>query len=220
MVTKLKLLIVGGGDTAEILLSDPAFREITEEVVVIEKDSRRRSVFEKLGDVFFIEGDVINLPLHEYVNLREINAVFALTGRDEINFLVLAMASIYEVPIRIGIFRSKHVADIVKRLRLGIPLIKPSFLAGSLKQTITSMVSVREIHEVPAGKIYVVSISETDIAAYSKLGELKLEEDGAYVLAIFSGDNILPPSSDIILEPGYTLLVLAPNIEFAKKIRG
>jgi len=114
MVTKLKLLIVGGGDTAEILLSDPAFREITEEVVVIEKDSRRRSVFEKLGDVFFIEGDVINLPLHEYVNLREINAVFALTDRDEINFLVLAMASIYEVPIRIGIFRSKHVADIVK----------------------------------------------------------------------------------------------------------
>jgi len=82
------------------------------------------------------------------------------------------------------------------------------------------MVSVREIHEVPAGKIYVVFISETDIAAYSKLGELKLEEDGAYVLAIFSGDNILPPSSDIILEPGYTLLVLAPNIEFAKKIRG
>ena len=220
MVTKLKFLIVGGGDTAEALLSDPTFREIAEEVVLVEKDSNRRSVFEKLGDVFFIEGDIVNLPIHEYVNLKEINAVLALTGRDEVNFLVLALAHSYGVPIRIGVFRSAHIANIVKKLQLGIPIVKPSFLGKLLKQMTMSIVSIRELCTTPAGKVFMVSISETDMAAYSRLGDLKLEEDDAHVLAVISEHDILPPREDIVLEPGNILMVLAPNTNFIKKIRG
>ncbi len=220
MITKLRFLIVGGGETAEALLSDPEFKEIAEEIVVVEKDPTKRSVFEKLGDVFFIEGDITTLPIHEYVNLREINTVLALTGRDEVNFLVLALAHSYKIPIRIGVFRSRHIAEMVKKLQLGIPIVKPSFLGKIIKQITFSMVSTRELCITPAGRVYMISISETDIASNSRLGDLKLEEDGARVLAIISEQDILPPNTDIILEPGNILLVLAPNTNFIKKIRG
>jgi len=220
MITKLRFLIVGGGETSEALLSDPEFKEIAEEIVVIEKDPTKRSVFEKLGDVFFIEGDITTLPIHEYVNLREVNTVLALTGRDEINFLVLAIAHSYEIPIRIGVFRSRHIAEIVKKLQLGIPIVKPSFLGKMIKQITLSMVSAKELCTTPAGRVYMISISETDIASNSRLGDLKLEEDGAYVLAIISEQDILPPRTDTILEPGHILLILAPNANFIKKIRG
>jgi len=220
MITKLRFLIVGGGETSEALLSDPEFKEIAEEIVVIEKDPTKRSVFEKLGDVFFIEGDITTLPIHEYVNLREVNTVLALTGRDEINFLVLAIAHSYEIPIRIGVFRSRHIAEIVKKLQLGIPIVKPSFLGKMIKQITLSMVSAKELCTTPAGRVYMISISETDIASNSRLSDLKLEEDGAYVLAIISEQDILPPRTDTILEPGHILLILAPNANFIKKIRG
>jgi trk system potassium uptake protein TrkA len=220
MVTKLKLLVVGGGDTSEALLSDPVFKEIAEEVIVVDRDPSRRPVFERLGDVFFIEGDITTLPLHEYVNLKEVNAMLALTGRDEVNFLALAIAHSHEIPIRIGLFRNKHIADIVKRLHLGIPIIKPSLIGKMLKQVTMSMVSTRELGAIPAGRVYMISISETDMAAHSRLGDLKLEEENAYVLALIGDQDILPPSKDTVLEPGHILLVLAPNTNFIKRIRG
>jgi trk system potassium uptake protein TrkA len=220
MVTKLKVLVVGGGDTSEALLSDPAFKEIAEEIIVVERDPDRRSVFEKLGDVFFIEGDITTLPLHEYINLREVNAVLALTGRDEVNFLTLAVAHTHGVPIRIGLFRSRHIADIVKRLHLGIPIIKPTLIGKTLKQVTMTMVSTRELSATPAGRVYMISISETDAAVNSRLGDLKLEENNAYVLALIDDQGISPPSKDTVLEPGQVLLILAPNTDFIKKIRG
>ncbi|MEM0198919.1 MAG: potassium transporter TrkA, partial [Desulfurococcaceae archaeon] len=66
----------------------------------------------------------------------------------------------------------------------------------------------------------VVTISESDFSANSKLGDLKLEENGAKPLLVFQDSELKPVSEDTILTPGSVLFVLAPDDSFIRKIRG
>jgi len=221
-VAKLKLLIAGGGSTAEILLNDPAIREVIEEVIVVESNSNRRKALEKLGDIYVIEGDAADASIYNAINMREITAVLALTNKDEVNFLVLAIAKMHNVPIRIGVFSDEDIARAVRSLKLGVPIIKPTVTAGVIKQIVSSITSPKKYLELPLAeyKLYAITIGEDDMAVNSKIEELNLEESGAYPLLIFNGKELVPATPETVLHPGYTLFIMARDENFINKIKG
>jgi len=139
------LLIASGGDTVEALLRDPSIRDLVEQVIVIESDPRRRVDLERIGDVLVIEGDATDTSIYENLNTAEIDAVLALTSKDEVSSLVLAIASQYKVPIRIGVFREARIAEIARNLRLEIPIVKPTVVAGEIKRVFASLRSPVEL---------------------------------------------------------------------------
>lgn len=216
----LKVLIVGGGKITELLLLSPSIKDIFEEIVVIEKDSSRRPILERLGDVLVMEADAVDVSVYNNINMQEINAVLALTDKDEVNLLALSVAKVYEVPIRIGLFRNPEIAKIVSKLELGLPLIKHAIITSVLKHILASITEANLLAEVAGEKLYAITISEADYGANSKLGNLKLEENNAKPVLIFQDSELKPATEDVVLTPGSTLFVLAPDESFVKKIRG
>ncbi|MEM0325508.1 MAG: NAD-binding protein [Desulfurococcaceae archaeon] len=219
-MARLKVLIVGGGRVTELLLSSQFAKEKFEEVIVIEKDSSRRPILERLGDVLVIEADASDASVYNNINMQEVNAVLALTDRDEVNLLALSVAKVYEVPIRIGLFSNFEVARIASKLQLGLPLTKHTIVTSILKYILASITEAHLLAETPTEKLYVVTISESDFSANSKLGDLKLEENGAKPILVFQDSELKPVSEDTILTPGSVLFVLAPDDSFIRKIRG
>jgi trk system potassium uptake protein TrkA len=215
-------LIAGGGGTVEALLRDPSFRELVDQVVVIESDPKRRVELERLSDVLVIEGDASDASVYDNINMGEIDAVLALTNRDEVNFLVLAIASQYKVPIRIGVFKEQKIAEIVKNLKLGIPIVRPAIISGEIKRILSTLRSPMELCSTPIGeyKIYLVTVHEDDLAAGVKVEELNLEEDDAYILFIHNGGKLIPPGRNVEIQPGYSLFILARDEKFLAKIKG
>lgn len=222
-MAKLKLLIAGGGSTVEILLRDPIVKELIEEIIIIESDSERKAVLERLGDVYVIEGDATDTSIYSSINMREITTTIAATSRDEVNFLVLAVAKTYNVPIRIGIFKDEKIGDVVKSLKLGIPVVKPAVTAGVLKQILSSITRAVELSSFPIVadyKLYKVTIKEDDLVEGTRLEELHLEENDAYIIMIFNGKELIPPSPNVQITPGFTLFIMAKNDDFLKTIKG
>ncbi|MEM0099468.1 MAG: NAD-binding protein [Desulfurococcaceae archaeon] len=221
-MAKISMLIAGGGDTVETLLKDPVLRDLIDQVVIIENDPDRRLALERLGDVLVIEGNATDTSIYENIDMSEVDVVLALTSKDEVNFLVLAIATQFNVPIRIGVFKDDKVAEIVKNLKLGIPVIKPAITAGVIKQMLTSLVNPRVVAQLSASelRIYAVTIREDDLAAYTKLEELHLEEENAQVLMVYNGKEIVPAQPDMELVPGHILFILAQDEKFLGKIKG
>ncbi|MEM1628314.1 MAG: NAD-binding protein [Desulfurococcaceae archaeon] len=219
-MARFRVLIVGGGKVTESLLHDQSFRDLASEIIIIEKDPKRKPVLEKLGDVLVIEGDATDISIYEEINMKDIFAVLALTNSDEINLMVLAIAKSYEVPLRIGRFTEAKIAELVRQLQLGIAIVQPITIAGIVKQTLSSLTDVNTLGDINGKKLYVVTIGETDIAAGTRIGELRLEEVGAKIIMMFDGTGFKVPSPDDTLYPGVLLFILASNEEFLSRIKG
>lgn len=219
-MARLKVLIVGGGKITEMLLSSDEIKDIFEEVIIIEKEPSRRPVLEMLGDVMVIGVDAAKASAYSNVNLREVNAVLALTDRDEVNLLALSVAKVNEVPIRIGLFSDPETAKIVAKLELGLPIVKQSVITSMLKHMLTSITEARTTTLTSGERLYVVTISETDVAVNLRLGDLKLEEEGARPVLVFQDSELKPATENTILAPGNILFLLAPDESFLRKIRG
>lgn len=221
-MAKFNILIAGGGDTAELLLRDVSIRDLFDQVVIVESSPDRKTELERLGDILVLEGNAADSSIYEHIDMKEIDIVLALTNRDEINFLVLAIATQYNIPIRIGVFKDDKIAEIVTRLRLGIPIVKPAVVSGIIKQMISTLITPQVISPLSLGefKLYAVTIKDDDLAAYTKIEDLRLEEDNSHVLMVFNGKELEPPRNDLELKPGYTLFVLSQNGRFLSKIKG
>ncbi|MCY4069109.1 MAG: Trk system potassium transporter TrkA [Acidimicrobiaceae bacterium] len=86
-----RVLLLGGGRTAEILASRLVSRGV--EVVVVERDeSRARVLAECLAAVQVFQGDITDAGLLEETGLSRFDVVAALTGEDEANILACLYA--------------------------------------------------------------------------------------------------------------------------------
>ena len=221
VMARLKALIIGGGRTTELLLSFPEVRELFEEIIIVEKNSSRRHVLERLGDVLVLEADALNTSIYSSsINMREISIVLALADRDEVNFFALGIAKAYEVPIRIGLFSNPETAEVVKKLQLGLPICRHTLITSILKYMLMSLTEAIALSMTGEEKLYAITISESDTAVNVKLEDLKLEEDGAKPIFVLQDSQLKPAEKDVTLTPGSVLFVLAPSDTFIKRIRG
>ena len=214
-----RILIIGGGKVAEHLLTLFNIHEEAEEVIVVDKDPKRRSIFEKIGDVLVLEGDATDIGIYNEINMKDITAILALTNSDEVNLMVLAIAKTFDIPIRIGRFTDSKIAELVSSLGLGIPIVQPVVVANIIAQIISSISSGKVIGSIGEDKMLMVSISEADPVAGGSIGSIDLGEDGKIIL-LSDGLKLKIPEPSDILKPGNLLFILARNEEVIRKIKG
>lgn len=190
------------------------------EVFVVENDPERSRSLTQKYDVTVINRDATDMTLYTSdIRMDEIDAVIALTGRDEINMFVLAIAKIYNVPIRIAKVTNTKLAEFLQGLGLGIPICQPSLVSTMISNYLNSIREPWLLGVAGEYRIYLIAITETDVAAEQKISDLRLPDDIRIVL-VFDGSSIYFPREDFVLKPGYQVLVLSKTGDVVKYFKG
>jgi len=214
----LKILIIGGGSVAEELLSKLDLKK--HEVIVVERDPVRRKDLALKYDVVVIDRDATDVSLYTSdVRMDEIDAVIALTGRNEINLFALAIAKMYNIPFRIAKVTDKRIAELLQRLGLGVPISQPSLIASMIASYLDSILEPSRLGRIGDSYIYMVTLAETDKAADRKIADLNLPED-IRIVTIFDGTKIFFPTPDTVLRSGYQLLILSRLQDVTRYFKG
>jgi len=212
----MRILIVGGGKTAEEVIKSLDLKKNT--VYVVETRPERREAIMSKYDVVVISKDARDPSLYANdINMGQIDMVLALTDSDETNILVLAISKIYNVPHRIARVNDRQLAELVRQLGLGIPITQPCMIASLISNYISTISNSVELTSFTVGEstyyIHLVTIAETDYSAGSKVEELerRASENGVFlkVLLIFDNESFRVPKSDEEIKPGYQLIILS-----------
>lgn len=219
---RLNVLIAGGGRVCESLLRYGGLLDVAETVIVIEKSEERSRLLQELfPQVMVLHGEASDADVYARINMDEVTAVLALTDDDDANLFVLAMAKMYNVPLRLGRFMNPKIAELVNRLQLGIPLIQPVLVASVLGQMLSSIFNANPLGKVHEElRLYTVTLGEADPAVGSRIGELGFEEYQAKPVLLFDGIRFKVPEPDDVLTPGVLLFVVASSDDFAKILKG
>jgi len=202
------VLIVGGGKIGFQLAR--VLDKLNYNTKVVEKDPHQSDILSAgLHRTIVLQGDGTDLELLEQENISRMDLVIAVTGDEELNILSCLLAK------RLG--AHKTVARINK------------FAYLSLVQTIgidhivsTRMSAVNSIlHYIRRGKILsTVSIAGEEAEAIEAIAlensaivgkplkKLKFPE-GAIILCILRGDEVLIPSGESVIHPQDRLIIMA-----------
>ncbi len=214
----MRILIIGGGAVAEELLSKLDLKE--HEVLVVEKDPVRRKDLALKYDVVVIDRDATDVSLYTSdVKMDEIDVVIALTGRNEINLFALAIAKMYNIPFRIAKVTDARIAELLQKLGLGVPISQPSLVASMISSYLNSILEPNLLGRIGDSYIYMITLADTDKAVDRKISDLNLPED-IKIVSIFDGSRIFFPSNDLVLKPGYQILVLSKTTDITKYFKG
>ncbi len=214
----MKILVIGGGAVAEELLSKLDLKQ--HEVIVVEKDPLRRKDISLKFDVYVIDRDATDISLYTSdIRMDEIDAVIALTGRNEINLFVLAIARMYDVPFRLAKVTDTRIADLLIDLGLGVPICQPSLVATMIANYLQSIREPYTMGSLGGYNLYLITLAETDRAVGMKISELDLPSN-VKVILLFDGSRIYYPVEDTILKSGYQLLVLGSSPNIIKYFKG
>lgn len=218
MVDILRILIIGGGAVAEELLSKLDLKK--HEVIVVERDPVRRKDLALKYDVVVIDRDATDVSLYTSdVRMDEIDAVIALTGRNEINLFALAIARMYNIPFRIAKVTDIRIAELLQKLGLGVPISQPSLVASMIASYLDSILEPSRLGKIGDSYIYIVTLAETDKAVERKIADLNLPDD-VKIITIFDGTKIFFPSLDTVLRSGYQLLILSRSPDVTRYFKG
>lgn len=214
----MRILIIGGGMVAKELLERLDLR--SNEVFVVENNPERSKVLSQKYDITVISRDATDVSLYSSeIRMDEIDAVIALTGRDEINLFVLAIAKIYNVPIRVAKITDTKLAEFLQSLGLGIPICQSSLISTMISNFLNSIREPWLLGVVGDYRIFLISLADTDIAVGQKISDLGLPDD-VHVVLVFDGSSIHFPREDFVLKPGYQILVLSKTADVVKYFKG
>ncbi len=189
------------------------------DVVVIDKDENACRKIANDLNIITINGNATETKTLEKANVKECDALVALTGNDEINLVVSLLAKelgAKQVAARLaGLEYDEHV---LKRLGIDIVVHPEAAAAGYIEELITKP-EVLDLAFISRGEAVImeISVSEKSKIANKKVAEIE-HPSGSAIIAIREHDKLKIPDSDTIIKPGAKILVLAKR-EVADKIR-
>jgi len=215
----LKILITGGGSVTEELLKRINLKN--NQVIVVEKDPDKCSQIGSKYDVLVVNKDATDISLYTSdISLSDLDAILALTDRDEVNILTLTIAKLYRVPFRIARVKSPKVAELITDLNLGIPITMPSVFADVVSGYLESVNEPKVLGRFGEFILYRITVNETDRAVNKKINELGLPE-AVRVILMFDGSSLYFPNGEERLMPGHQLIVISPEgFDVVKAIKG
>ncbi len=214
----MKILIVGGGRVAEELLGMLDLKK--HQVYVVEKNPARRAELSGKYDIFVIGKDATDVSLYTTdLQMDQIDMIIALTGSDEVNLFVLAIAKLYNVPHRIAKVTDHRIADLLYELGLGVPITQSSLVASTISNYLDSVIGPKFLGTIGEYYLFLISLSETDIAVGTEIKDLDLPEEIKIIL-IYDGRSFRPPRGDDKLMPGHQLLILSKIRDVERYFKG
>ncbi len=216
MIT-LRILIIGGGSITKELLNRMNLKQ--HEIIIVEKDQNKCSEIGEKYDVLIINKDATDISIYtKDIDMTAVDALLALTDKDEVNVLILTIAKIYNVPFRLARVRSNNMAELITKLDLGFPITIPSIIGDIVKNFLDSLKEAKLITILGNIKLYWITLTSADKAIGKRIDELELPTD-VKILLMFDGNSIRTPSPEETLNNGYQLLVMTEYTDITDIIR-
>ena len=208
----MKVLVVGIGELGRQVAIDLSLRGY--DVVAVDVNSEKCEALAREADLMVLNRDATDPMLYEEIELGSFDAVIASTDKDEVNLFVAAVAKEYGVNNIIVVTRTAKASELIEMLGLAdVTFPSPIIAANLVLSYIEGRYGIVELTKVLSGKygIYSIEITSGDSSVGMKLKELKenLPKD-VMILAIFNGEKFVEPEDELVLEPGYVLIFLAP----------
>jgi len=203
----LRILVIGGGKTAREFLKLLDLRKHA--VTVIEKDPHVCSELTKYFDVSIICRDATEGGLYlSEIDIREYDAVIALTNRDEVNLFILMLAKAYGIPIRIARVTDSALSATINKLDLGSAIVVPEVIARTIHDQLAGTAKPFTMFASKEYELMEMTVSDTDKIANKKLNELEYPKDKIHILAVFDGEKLITPSEDFEIKPNQRVIML------------
>ncbi len=203
----MKILIIGGGGITQQLLNNLDLR--LHEILIVDKDQQRCSEISEKYDVLIINKDATDPSIYSKdIDMTTVDVLLALTDKEEVNLFVSLIAKSYNVPFRVIRVKDADVADLVKKLDLGIPFIIPSIISNMIMHFLSTVKQAVPVTSFDNKTLYWITLLSIDKAVGRRIDELELPND-VKILLIFDGYQLRTPSPDEVLSSGWQLLILS-----------
>jgi len=211
------VIVVGAGDLGYYLTQ--LLLDEGHDVVVIDKDPKACERISNELNVVATQGDATESKTLEKANVKECDALVALTGNDETNLVVSLLAKelgAKQVATRLG--KVDYDERVLNKLGVDIVIHPEAAAAGYIEELITKP-EVLDLAFISRGaaEIMEVEITEKSKIAHKKVSEIE-HPSGSAIIAIYEGENLIIPSADTVIKPGTKVLILAKR-EIADKVR-
>ncbi len=214
----MKILVIGGGVVTKELLRILNLKK--NQAVIVEKDPNKCADIGSKYDVIVINKDATDISIYTSdISMPDLDAVLALTDRDEVNVFALTIARLYNIPLRLARVKDPKIAELIIQLGLGIPISVPAVTADLVKGYLESIREPQILGVFGDYKLFRITITETDKVVGKSLKEVDLPPD-TYVLFIFDGINVKIPDKDSKLLSGSQIMVLTKSDDIIKVFKG
>ena len=211
------IIIVGAGNLGYYLAH--LLLEENHECVVIDKDPKRCDKISQELDIVAINGDATDPKIMEKVDVKESDALVALTGQDETNMIICLLAKdLGATQVAARISRIDYNEQILKKLGIDVVIHPEAAAAGYIEELITKP-EVLDLAFMSRGN---AEIMEIEIKKGSKLDGKKVSDiehpDGSALIGFYDGGELVIPKPSSKLKAGMKVLIIAKR-EIANKVR-
>ena len=214
----MKILIIGGGGVTKELLKIINLKK--NQVVIVEKDPNKCADIGSKYDVIVINKDATDISVYTSdISMPDLDAVLALTDKDEVNVFALTIAKLYNIPFRLARVNDPKIAELIIQLGLGIPVSIPAITADLVKGYLESIRDVQIIGEFGEFKLYRITVTETDKVIGKSVKDIEIPPD-TYILFMFDGTSIKVPNRDAKLLSGNQVIILSKSNNIVKVFKG
>jgi voltage-gated potassium channel len=182
-------------------------------VAIDEKLELLEAQAEKKPGLLFIHGDAVDDDILIEANIREAKGIFAITGDDSRNLMIVITAKQLSPGVRV-VARCNEVRNTDKLKKAGADaIVSPNFTGGMriasamVRPHVVSFLDemLRSEHKLRIEEVVVPSDFTT-----KPLSELSLKSAAYVLLAVRTrGDWVFNPPTDFLVQPGHTLVAMA-----------
>jgi len=201
------IVIVGAGNLGYYLAH--LLLEENHECVVIDKDPERCDKIANDLDIVAINGDATDPKVLQKTDIKEADAVVALTGADETNMIICLLAKdlgAKQVAARIS--RIDYNEEVLEKLGIDVVIHPEAAAAGYIEELITKP-EVLDLAFISRGDAEIMEIKVTE---KSKLAGKKIKDiespAGSAIIGLYQEGNLVIPSPTEKIKAGMKVLIL------------
>ncbi len=214
-----RVIIIGGGNVGLAVAQNLENQSERIRAKLIERDrSRAETAAEALERTIVLHGDGLDMDLLEEANLKTADAVLAVTDDDKTNLLVATRVKAAGCPSAIALVNDPTLSSLLEPLNIDAFIQPRATTVSSILRHIRHG-RVRQVYSIGDAEAEVI---EVQVMASSSISGQKIRNidfpEGAMVAAVQSGDKIVRPNGDTVLNDGdfaviFSLVADVPEVE-------
>ncbi len=199
-------IVVGAGKISYALIN--LLLENNHEVVLIEKDKDRSQQIADDFDIIAITDDATKDKVLEQANVKDCDAVVALTDSDEVN-LIVGMIAKEKGAKKVAVRLAKTSYDKKILTKMGIDLsIHPEVAAAMYIEEVLLKPAVIDLAFLSSGETELAEILVTKDSEYIKKTIKQINTDEERIIGVFDGKRLKYPKYDYVLKENDKILII------------